>query len=384
MSDQPKTGFLIIGGGVIGLSIARELHKRGARGITVIDKGRVGGEASWAAAGMLAPNAETHADDAFFRFCTASNEQYPQFAVDLLDETRIDIELDRSGTISLAFSVDEEAALLAKYEWQNSTGIPVEPLANQQIIHLEPNINPKVRFGLYYSNDGQVENRKLITALCRYCEINGVEMLENAEIIDLIVEHGAVRGALTSSGAIHSENTVIASGAWTGAVVGNRFDGAESVKPIRGQMISLIGAGKPLKHVIYSPNGYLVPRADGRILVGATVEDVGFAKEVTPEAITSLRSAALEIIPSLANFDIKEAWAGLRPFASEGLPLVGRVPNLGNAYIATGHFRNGILLAPMTARVVADEILGGSAPEFIKAFASGSAIEPTNAAYTSN
>ena len=379
-----NTDFLIIGGGVIGLSIARELRKRGAGRVAVLDKGRIGCEASWAAAGMLAPNAETHTDDAFFRFCTASNTLYPRFAAELLAETGIDIELDRSGTISLAFNEDDEAELLTRFEWQSGAGLPLAPLTIQEIFDHEPRISQLVRFGLYYPGDWQVENRKLVAALRRYCVLNGVELVENTEIIDLVVEHGAVVGALTASGAVHSEKTVIASGAWTGAVARNRFAGAENIKPIRGQMISLSGEGRPLKHVIYSPNGYLVPRADGRILVGATVEDVGFSKEVTPEAIAALRSAALEIIPSLANFDIKEAWAGLRPYAGQGLPLIGRVPDLGNAYIATGHFRNGILLAPMTARIVADEILGGSAPEYMKAFVSGSAIEPTHAAFTSD
>jgi glycine oxidase len=376
--------ILIIGGGVIGLSIARELHKRGAQGVTIVDKGRIGGEASWAAAGMLAPNAETNADDAFFRLCTASNELYPQFAAELLDETGIDIELDSTGTVSAAFGDNDEAALLAKFEWQRAAGIPVERLTTQAIRALEPQISPQVRFGLFYPNDWQVENRKLVSALRRYCELNGVELAENTEIIDLVVENGAVMGALTSFGTIRSQQTVIASGAWAGTLVKDRFPGLGNVKPIRGQMISLSGDGLPLKHVIYSPNGYLVPRGDGRILVGATVEDVGFSKEVTPQAIESLRAAALEIIPALVNFDIKEAWAGLRPYADEGLPLIGRIPDLENAIIATGHFRNGILLAPLTARMVAYQLLEGSAPAYMSAFAPGPATETRNAASTSS
>ena len=376
--------ILIIGGGVIGLSIARELHKRGAQGVTIVDKGRIGGEASWAAAGMLAPNAETHADDAFFRLCTASNELYPQFAAELLDETGIDIELDSTGTVSAAFGDNDEAALLAKFEWQRAAGIPVERLTTQAIRALEPQISPQVRFGLFYPNDWQVENRKLVAALRRYCELDGIRLVENTEITDLIVEHGAVQGAIAAGGGFRSQKTVLSAGAWAGALTATHLQCTAEIKPIRGQMISLAGPGRPLKHVIYSPNGYLVPRADGRILVGATVEDVGFRKEVTPEAIELLRATAFEIIPALANFNIKEAWAGLRPYADHGLPMIGRIPDLENAYIATGHFRNGILLAPLTGRVMADEILGGEARTDASDFAPKGAGEASNVASISN
>lgn len=335
-----NSDFLIIGGGVIGLSIARELHKRGAGTITVVDKGRIGAEASWAAAGMLAPNAECHADDELFRLCTASNALYPDLAADLLEETGIDIELDRTGTLVLAFGEDEAAGLEKKYRWQQSAGIVVEKLSASEILRLEPNISPDVYIGYRYPNDWQVENRKLVAALRKYCELNGVEIIEVSE-----VEHLP-----------DDSSVIVTAGAWT-----NRILAKPDVKPIRGQMISLKAARSCiLDHVVYSPRGYVVPRADGRILVGATVEDAGFAKEVTPEAITALKSAAVEIAPSLGDLDIAESWAGLRPFVEGELPVIGRVANMDNVFVATGHYRNGILLAPITARMIADEICGAS------------------------
>jgi len=337
-----SSDFLIIGGGVIGMSIARELRKRGVGSISIVDKGRVGAEASWAAAGMLAPNAECHADDELFRLCTACNALYPTFAAGLFDETGIDIELDRTGTISLAFTEEEAAELDAKFQWQQNAGIAVEKLLANEIQKLEPAISPKVHSGYRYPNDWQVENRKLVAALRKYCEMNGIELIENTAINDC--------------NGIKAENIIFTAGAWS-----NDLLPSPEVKPIRGQMIRLAAAdSRILRHVIYSPRGYLVPRADGRVLVGATVEDVGFRKEVTPAAIAALKSAAEEIAPSLGNVDIAESWAGLRPFVEGEIPMIGRVPHLENAFVATGHYRNGILLAPITAKMIADEIIGTS------------------------
>ncbi len=335
-----NTDVLIIGGGVVGLSIARELHRRGAGSITIVDKGRIGAEASWAAAGMLAPNAECHADDELFRLCTASNRLYPDFAAELLDETGIDIELDRSGTLVLAFSEQESAKLEAKYEWQRSAGIAVEKFSAREILELEPQISPDVHDGYLYPNDWQVENRKLVGTLRRYCEINGIELVENTAVTELRKE-GTV---------------VVTAGAWSTDLLAK-----PEVKPIRGQMISLAPSeSRILRHVIYSPRGYVVPRTDGRILVGATVEDAGFVKEVLPEAIESLKAAAIEIAPALGDLAIGESWAGLRPFIEGEMPVIGRVPDKENAFVATGHYRNGILLAPITAKMIADEMLGVS------------------------
>ncbi|HLA96377.1 MAG TPA: glycine oxidase ThiO [Pyrinomonadaceae bacterium] len=359
-----NTEILIIGGGVIGLSIARALYKRGVREITVIDKGRVGGEASWAAAGMLAPNAETHQADAFFRFCTASNTLYPDFAAELLDETGIDVELDRSGTLYLAFDEAEKAAIDKKYKWQKTAGIEVASLSSEEVLALEPMVSPEVIAGLFYPSDWQVENRKLITALRRYAELNGINVIENSPVSELIVNHNRVVGAITADAKINAGATILTAGAWTSGLLPNKFE----IKPIRGQMISFDAPERPLNCVIYSPRGYVVPRADGRVLAGATVEDAGFNKEVTADAITSLRDAALEISPVFANFDIKGSWCGLRPAAADELPVIGRPAGIDGLMLATGHYRNGILLAPITAQMVADEVALGITSEYFREF----------------
>lgn len=358
--------FLIIGGGVIGLSIARELRLRGVGSVAVVDQGRVGGEASWAAGGMLAPNAETHEDGIFFRFCTASNALYPEFAAQLLEESGIDVELDRAGTLCLSFGENDDRSLSDKFEWQRSAGIDVERLSSDDIQRLEPAISPLVRSGLYYRNDWQVENRKLVGALRGSCERLGVEVLEGVKVEEILFESHRALGVRVPRDEIRAANIVIASGAWA-----SKLTGAGAVRPIRGQMICFGGGPRVLRSVIYCGSGYVIPRTDGRVLAGATVEDVGFSKEVLPESIEALRAAALEISPGLASFDIKESWAGLRPFAPDGLPVIGPVTGREGVFAATGHYRNGILLAPLTAKIVADALTGDARSEYLNAFHPG-------------
>ncbi len=353
-----KSEVLIIGGGVIGLSIAREMHKNGASDITIIERGKVGQEASFAAAGMLAPNAETHKIDDFYNFCSESNRLYPQFAAELFEETGVDIELDRSGTLYLAFSENDSAELKKRFDWQRSAGLNVEHLSSQETLAAEPFISPKVRESLFFPNDWQVENRKLLIALRKYAEINGIKIREGIEIREILIEGENVIGAASDDEKFLADITILTTGAWTSLIKLGETVVPVTVKPIRGQMISFHPPEKIFRRVIYSPRGYIVPRADGRILVGATVEDVGFDKSTTEEGISFLRSVASEIAPSLTHLKITDCWAGLRPFADGGRPIIGEIDGFRNLIIATGHYRNGILLAPFTGKMVA--VLGRS------------------------
>ena len=356
---------LIIGGGVIGLSIARELRLSGVRRITIIDSGKLAAEASWAAAGMLAPDIETDATDLFHRFGTESLAHYPDLADSLLDETGIDIGLDRSGTLCPAFSEREAAELHETYERQKVRPVVVDHLSKPQIIDLEPSISSAVVEGLFYLNNWQVDNRKLTEALKRSAEISGINVIEDTQVTDVRDQgHGAV--AVTSGGSIGADLAILATGAWTSLI---KIPGAQvPVKPIRGQMLSFASGDRVLDRVVYSSRGYLVPRADGRILAGATVEDVGFDKSTTAGGIEELKAAAVEIIPGLARSAISETWAGLRPFAADGLPILGNVPGCENVAVATAHYRNGILLAPMTARIIAEKVVRGEISEYLQVF----------------
>ena len=359
---------LIIGGGVIGLGIARELHKRGVRDIAIVDRGPLGAEASWAAAGMLAPNIETSATEEFHRFGVNALSMYPGFAADLADETGIDVELDRSGTLSLAFSETEESDLAESYEKHRSRGVEVERLAASKIREIEPAISTAARAGLLFPNDWQVENRKLLAALIRYSRTNEITIIEGTEVAGLVTKGARVTGASTSKGELRSDITVVATGAWTSFIKIGGMPMPFHVKPIRGQMIAFETPLRAIRRVVYSPRGYVVPRADGRVLVGATVEDAGFEKMTTPDGIDDLTAAAYEIEPGLKKYPVTSAWAGLRPFAADGLPVIGSLPGYENAFVATAHYRNGILLAPLTAKIVAEKIVDDGSPEFFDSF----------------
>jgi len=360
---------LIIGGGIIGLAIARELRKRDGGRITVIERGLLGKEASWAAAGILAPQAEADAEDEFFQLCSESNELYPQFAAELLDESGVDVELDRTGTIYLAFSDEDLEELDRRYEWQARAGLAVERLSQGEIKRHERLISPAAAGGLLFPNDGQVENRRLVEALAAYCRKNDIGIFENAEARRITPENQNVVHVETTAGRFSAAHVVVAAGAWTPMLeIGADRKLRIPVKPIRGQMISYSGRQKDFRHVIYSHRGYLVPRSDGRLLVGATVEDAGFNKGLTEDGVASLESAAAEIAPNLRVLRPSEKWAGLRPFATDELPVIGSWPEISNLTIATGHYRNGILLAPLTARIIADKLIDGVGSDYFDAF----------------
>ena len=363
------SNILIIGGGVIGLSLARELHKKGAEKITVLERGKLGQESSFAAAGILAPQAEAEKADVFFQFCNDSKNLYQNFAEQLLAETAIDIELDRNGTLYLAFTETDVAEIRHRFDWQKKAGLPVEHLSANEARKAEPFISPDVREALFFPNDWQVENRKLLAALQKYAKLNDIEIVENAEVKNLLFEKVKVVGAETTEGKTFAETVMLATGAWTSLIKSS--ENALSlplVKPIRGQILSFRTVKRLYSKVIYSPRGYLVPRFDGRILVGATVEDVGFNKTVTENGIKFLLEIASEISPGSVGLEISDKWAGLRPFTADGLPILGAFPEVENLHIATAHYRNGILLAPLTAKILADKIVENSDSKYLQVF----------------
>ncbi len=360
--------ILIIGGGVIGLSTARELHKSGVKRITVLEKGRCGEESSWAAAGMLGPQAEANEGGAFFDMTVTSREMFPQFTADLLSETGIDIELDRQGTLYLAFTDEGVAEVHKRLKWQLKAGLPVEYLSADEARRAEPFISTDVRGALFFSNDWQVENRKLLAALKRYAALNGIEIREDSAVEQLIVEDDRVIGARTATDTFLAGDTILATGAWTSLIKLGDVDMPLRVEPVRGQIVAFQTAKRLFGHVIYSRRGYIVPRADGRILAGSTSENVGFEKAETDTAANALRQMAAEIAPNLSSLAITDHWSGLRPFAMDGLPVLGAIAGIGNLTIATAHYRNGILLAPLTAKTVADKVVKNIEPPFLAAF----------------
>ena len=229
-----KSDVLIIGGGVIGLSIARELHKRGVRRITIVDRGVAGYESSWAAAGMLAPNIETDTNDDFHRFGMKAADLYPDLADALRSETSVDIHLDQAGTLCVAFNEAELAELDETFQRQIRRDVTVERLSGTDIRDIEPSISPVARGGLFYPSDWQVENRKLVQALRTFAEINEIRMVENSEVDRLITDGKRVVGARTAGGEMHADATILATGAWTSLIKIGDSAVPVSVRPIRG------------------------------------------------------------------------------------------------------------------------------------------------------
>lgn len=350
---------IIVGGGVIGLSVARALHKAGVSRIAVVEKGLCGLESSWAAAGMLGPQAEADRDDEFFRFCCVSRDLYPAFAAELLDETGVDVELDRSGTLYLSFSDDDSRVLRERFEWQRAVGLAVEHLSAEEGRRREPFVSPDVREALFFPNDWQVENRKLLAALRRYAEINGIAIHENTAVERVTVEDGRAIGVETAHGRISTDRTILTTGAWTSLIKLGVADMPFAVEPVRGQMVVFQTAKRVFQSVIYSGNGYLVPRFDGRVLAGSTSEKAGFDRSLTENAAAELRRMASDIAPSTAGLPTVDHWSGLRPFAFDTLPVIGDIDGISGLTVATAHYRNGILLAPLTARIVAEQVVNG-------------------------
>lgn len=361
--------MVIVGGGVIGLSIARALALRGMRDIVLIERGGLGSEASSAAAGMLAPQAEANCADEFFEFCCRSRDLYHDFAQSLREETGIDIELDETGTLYIAFTEEDEIEIERRFAWQTMADLPVEQLTPLEARSLEPCISATVRSALRFPKDVQVENRRLVSALAEANRQLGVQLLTSTTVNAIAFDEDSVTGVETSSGFISTRKLVLAAGAWTSALnLPGKAETSLSIEPVRGQMLCFETNPRLTKHVIYSPRGYLVPRMDGRLLAGSTSELVGFDKRTSGAGIHSILSRVCEISETISELPLVDSWAGLRPHAADGLPVLGPCAEIEGLFYATGHYRNGILLAPITGELMADAIITDSGSPFLQAF----------------
>ncbi len=350
-----KNDIIIIGGGIIGCSIAYFLARKGYKA-TILERGQPGEEASWAAAGMLAAQSE-EAHNVQYKFadlCFTSREMYPQFITELESETGMKVDFRCTGSLFVAKDFQEASALTGLFKRQKEHGKPVEEVEPAELQKLEPAIKGKVETSLFLPEDCHVDNRKLMKVLVAALHKLGVEIQTRTEVIGLDIRGNRVQGVKTLKGTISCGLVVLAAGSWSGLIdTGNKI--SLPVRPIRGQIVCLEMHPQPLHHLIHSTGCYLVPWPDGRILVGSTLENVGFNKDVTAHGVHQLLHAALEIVPGLAEARLTQVWAGLRPDTRDNLPILGKTPVEG-LIVATGHFRNGILLAPITAKLITELI----------------------------
>lgn len=332
---------IIVGGGIIGLSLARELQKRGLR-VLVVERGEPGREASYAAGGMLADSGDEN-PPLLQPLMTASARMYPEFVHELEDESGLKADLREQGTILLRSPAEA------------SSNSSTHTLSNADLRKMDRNLQTDGYPALRLS-ERSVDPRALTQAALKACRHRGVDISSGDAVVSISVSNDRVTGVTTTKTEFPSEIVINCAGAWSSQL----GPGHLPTRPFKGQMLCVAMPERDfLCHVVRSPDVYLIPRSDGRMLIGATIEDAGYDKRVDPETIQRLRQAALKLMPALSQARILEDWAGLRPGTPDGLPILGATPVRGY-YVATGHFRDGILLAPATAEVMSDVITSGA------------------------
>ena len=356
---------LIVGGGVIGLSLAWELARRGSR-VRVIDRGEPGKEASWAGAGILPPASMSAAFHPYDQLRALASELHPRWAAALTNETAIDTGYRRCGSWHLARTAGEAAALSAWAAASREEGVEVQRVPLDELPTLEPGLslgqgNEPLRAAYLVPDEAQLRNPRHLQALLAACRATGVEVTPGVEATNVIVESGQVTELHTTAGKITADRYCFTAGAWTGELL-TQLGLCVRVAPIRGQMVLFRCQRPPIARIINEGSRYLVPRDDGRLLAGSTEEEVGFDKRTTPEALDELRQFACRLVPALKSAEIERTWAGLRPGSLDGLPYMGPLPGLNNAFVAAGHFRSGLYLSPAVA-VVISQLLRGERPQ---------------------
>jgi glycine oxidase len=361
--------IVVVGGGVIGLSVAWHLVREGAA-VTVLERERVGCEASSASAGMLSPLAESRAPGPFMELGLASLRLYPDFARDVGEASGVACVISGPWMLRVATNEDEAEALTTAYTEQKEKGLKLELLEGDGARRAEPGLGPSIVAAILSMQETHVEAPHLVRALALGTSRLGGRILERTPVVGFETDGRRVVAVRTPRGRIPCGHLVIAAGAWSEALA-ERLNARLPIFPVRGQIVALTAMPPPLHHTVYSPIGYIVPTADGRILLGSTQEKGHFDSRPTASGMSRLLSMGPSLVPALAEAPFHSAWAGLRPGCEDDLPVIGRLPSTENAYAATGHFRSGVLMAPVTGKLLAQAILSGDEDPFLKPFQPG-------------
>ena len=365
---------LIIGGGVIGLGIGWQLAKSGVS-VTIYDRAEAGRAASWAAAGMLAPLAEAHNEEPeLLKLGCQSLQRYPQWVRELEADAEMSVGYRVEGTLIVGLEPDDTYQLRHLHTSQQELGLDVEWLTGHAARDIEPALSPRVTAAIRSATDHQVDNRRMVKALQRSFQACGGVLHENSTIESIIIENGVATGVQTQDGFQAADTLILAAGCWSAQIEGLPNTIVPPVRPVKGQMLALqMEAGITVKNVIrtvrarYPTSVYLVPRTDGRLIVGATSEEMGFDTRLTAGGAFELLRGAWEAVPGIYELPLLETWAGLRPGSRDNAPILGKTP-IENLIYATGHYRNGILLTPITAYEITKLILTGETSETIAPF----------------
>ena len=363
---RPVPDVLIIGGGIMGTSAAWELARHGAH-VVVLERSVPGAEASSAAAGILGAQAEAHAPGPMAELCFASRARYAKFAAALRKETQIDVGYRESGVLRVAFDAGALRKLEQGVAWQAKQGQSVARLKSKGLSALEPELSPQLAGGLRFAADSRVDPKALLRALHIAALGRGVAFQSGAFVRRIKLDGERATGVVLDDGSeLEAKSVVVAAGSWTSLIDGLGLP-AGRVIPARGQIVEVELPAPPLSHVVFGPGAYLVPRDDGRVLIGSTVEFVGYQREVTAGAVRDLLAHAIAIVPALERAALRATWSNFRPYTHDELPLLGP-SKIAGLFLSTGHYRNGILLAPISAEIVRSAVLGQRPPLGLAAF----------------
>lgn len=361
--------ILVVGAGVVGTLVARGLALRGL-GVTVIDRGEPGAEATRAAGGMLAPLGEADRPGPFLELGLRSLDLWPDVAGRLESESGLSLAYAACGMLEIAGSEEEEAGLRQKGRWIEEVGREARWLTPSEVRELEPAAGRDLRGALYTPDAHRLENRGLGPATYHAARRAGVHFRLGTGVRALRIGDEGVTGVVLDDGTrLDAPRVVVAAGAWSGHLGG--LPRPLPVRPVRGQMVALRGKDGLLTRIVETADAYLIPRPGGEIVVGSTMEEAGFRKETTARGILGLLEGAIEAVPEMESAAVERVWAGLRPGTPDDLPVLGPDPEVRGLLYATGHFRNGLLLAPITARIVEELVLEEEAELDIAPFRPG-------------
>ena len=367
--------IIIIGGGVIGLGIGWQLAKAGVSDVTIHESGQAGRGASWAAGGMLGPIAEAHIDELdLLKLSNQSLARYPEWVDELETETEMSIGYRAEGTLIIGIEPDDTYQLRHAFTLYQDLGLNVEWLSGQEAREIEGALSPYVTAAIRCETDHQVDNRLMVQALQRAYQGRGGVLHQNSTVERIVIENGTATGVQTQDGIQEADVCILAAGCWSAQISGLPDTIIPPVRPVKGQMLALqMREDVMIRNVIrtvkarYPMPVYLVPRTDGRLIVGATTEELGFDTDLIVGGIYELLHGAFEAVPGIYKLPLIETWTGLRPGSSDNAPILGKTP-VENLIYATGHYRNGILLTPITAYEISKLILTGETSETIAPF----------------
>lgn len=358
--------MLVVGGGVIGLSVAFECRNRGYD-VTIIESGVCGGQASGAAAGMLAPYSEITEDpDDFFKLCQESLLIYPDWVEEVMSCSGQTFEYNNSGSLYAIYHEADMLSLESKQRWQREFGIESYILSGEEARKREPLLSDDTYAALFCPEESHIYTPGYVSALIQACRNSGVKILEHAGKADLV--EGKENQVKSDLGVEEGDYIVIATGAWSQSWE-EVLNCTIPIFPIRGQICAY--KGPSLRHIVFTSQGYLVGKENGTLIAGASEDIAGFETSITEHGINRLEAWSKKIVPYLESVEPFHKWAGLRPATQDGFPLIGRLPGKPSILIASGHYRNGILLSPVTAKIVANEIQGISQSIAIENFNPG-------------